>query len=547
MLFSFTRIYYVFASEITYVLNFCFFSYMVLPIQIDFIIDLERIIFFFCVSCISISVFNYSHRYIQIDIFKDRFFLLLFSFVASIFILVFSSNIFCIIVGWDGLGVTSFLLVVYFQNKISINAGLITVLTNRLGDVFLLSAIALLIPLVQWNTVFLRFSLPGNNTFLLGLLFLFGAFTKRAQIPFSRWLPAAMAAPTPVSSLVHSRTLVTAGVFLLLRFKRFFLAHSTLCLFAGSLTMCIAGIVGLFEADFKKIVALSTLRQLGLIISSLGVGAFSLTFFHLITHAFFKALLFLTTGSTIHSAKDYQDLRKISLPGKSAPRTLAIMLIANFRLIGLPFLAGFYSKDLILELMLSRIISPWIFRLFFWGTILTVLYSMRFMLLARNKFMKSFSCFAHTSRDNIIFSAYDQLFWLAVSSGAFLNWLFLKFGIRLILSPERKNFTFFMICFTLLLTIFYRQALGFLNKQKFLKWSLSRIWCLVFLRSRIGQKILFEYTKNYEKVVEKYFVPKTIFSYFSISLHISPILKIRSLPSFYLGFTCWVVLLLFFK
>ena len=149
MLFSFTRIYYVFASEITYVLNFCFFSYMFLPIQIDFIIDLERIIFFFCVSCISISVFNYSHRYIQIDIFKDRFFLLLFSFVASIFILVFSSNIFCIIVGWDGLGVTSFLLVVYFQNKISINAGLITVLTNRLGDVFLLSAIALLIPLVQ--------------------------------------------------------------------------------------------------------------------------------------------------------------------------------------------------------------------------------------------------------------------------------------------------------------------------------------------------------------------------------------------------------------
>ena len=177
-------------------------------------------------------------------------------------------------------------------------------------------------------------------------LALFAAFTKRAQIPFSAWLPAAMAAPTPVSSLVHSSTLVTAGVYLLIRAEDLISATGLrmLPLLAGRATMLIAGVRALFETDIKKIVALSTLSQLGLIIISLGIGGWIITFAHLLAHAYFKALLFMAVGTSIHMADDYQDLRKASL-SLSSRITLTFIGVANLRLCGFPFLAGFYSKD----------------------------------------------------------------------------------------------------------------------------------------------------------------------------------------------------------
>ena len=182
-------------------------------------------------------------------------------------------------------------------------------------------------------------------------LLLTAACTKSAQLPFSAWLPAAIAAPTPVSSLVHSSTLVTAGVYLLFRLGPSLL-HSGLLGFVfrvGVATILMARVRALYETDIKKIVALSTLRQLGLIFTALGLGGFKIAFFHLLAHAFFKALLFMSVGNLIHLSSDYQDLRKIGVCTTSLPVSLSFSLAANMRLMGLPFMAGFYSKDLMLE------------------------------------------------------------------------------------------------------------------------------------------------------------------------------------------------------
>lgn len=185
------------------------------------------------------------------------------------------------------------------------------------------------------------------------MFIILAGLTKRAQIPFSAWLPAAMAAPTPVSALVHSSTLVTAGVYLLIRFYSVFESELLLgaaLFYLGALTMLMAGIVASFETDLKKIIALSTLSQLGLIVLSVGLGNINLAIFHLIVHAIFKALLFLCGGKIIHSFGGEQDIRFIGGINTNLPVSLVTLNVANFSLCGIPFISGFYSKDLILEM-----------------------------------------------------------------------------------------------------------------------------------------------------------------------------------------------------
>lgn len=204
--------------------------------------------------------------------------------------------------------------------------------------------------------------------------------TKRAQIPFSRWLPAAIAAPTPVSALVHSSTLVTAGVFLLIRFYPYLTkvtGFNETILVISSLTIFMAGIRALVECDIKKIIALSTLSQLGVIIASIGLGMPDLAFFHLITHALFKALLFVCAGTLINLHHHSQDLRRIGNLVRQIPLTISCLNIANMALCGLPFLSGFYSKDLIIEITLYNNYRIIILILFIVATIITAAYSVR--------------------------------------------------------------------------------------------------------------------------------------------------------------------------
>nr|AML25790.1 NADH dehydrogenase subunit 5 [Histeridae sp. BMNH 1274329] len=346
------------------------------PIFMTILIDWMSLLFMSFVLFISSMVVYYSEGYMEGDINLTRFILLIFLFVLSMMFLIISPNLISILLGWDGLGLVSYCLVIYYQNVKSFNAGMITALSNRIGDVALLMAIAWMMNFGSWNYIFYL----SDQNFMpwISLLVILAAMTKSAQIPFSSWLPAAMAAPTPVSSLVHSSTLVTAGVYLLIRFSPSFSSKLMFfLLLIASLTMFMSGLGANFEFDLKKIIALSTLSQLGLMMSILSLGESELAFFHLLTHALFKALLFMCAGVVIHNLGNCQDIRFMGSLSVSMPLTCILMNVSNLALCGLPFLAGFYSKDLILEVSSMSLVNILIYSLFYLSTGLTVIYSFR--------------------------------------------------------------------------------------------------------------------------------------------------------------------------
>jgi len=321
-----------------------------LSIEISFLLDIFARVFLLTVSLIRLSVFTFRFRYISPQKFFGRFHLLLIIFVLSIILLILSSNLIFTLVGWDGLGVSSYLLVIYYGRTKSYNAGILTVITNRIGDVLLLIRIGIMLNMGSWSVVYYKEFLGVDN--VLKWLLIIGSFTKRAQIPFRAWLPAAMAAPTPVSSLVHSSTLVTAGVYLL--FRHFLNTgsayNSPVIMFFGLSTITLARLSALNEKDIKKIVALSTLSQLGLIILCIGTSWVFIAFFHLITHAFFKAIMFIRVGNIIHSSQLYQSIKNTGIIFFSSPLNSSTIILARARLCGTPFTAAFFSKEPIIEI-----------------------------------------------------------------------------------------------------------------------------------------------------------------------------------------------------
>jgi NADH-ubiquinone oxidoreductase chain 5 len=328
------------------------------------------------VLLISSMVMFYRTFYMEGDKFFVRFILLVYLFVLSIVFLILRPNLIRILLGWDGLGLVSYCLVIYYQNNKSANAGMITILSNRIGDVAILLGIAWLVNYGRWNFYYLQFIFNSEETTLLLGLIILAAITKRAQIPFSAWLPAAIAAPTPVSALVHSSTLVTAGVYLLIRFN-YIMGCNRFLFYIGTLTIFISGLGANLENDLKKIIALSTLSQLGLIIITLRLGFYEFSFFHLITHAIFKSLLFLCAGVYIHSMGDTQDIRFIGCLNISCPVTSFYFISASLALCGFPFLSGFYSKDIILELFFIGGANLFMIVIVLGATIFTLTYSVR--------------------------------------------------------------------------------------------------------------------------------------------------------------------------
>jgi len=351
------------------------------PVTAAIILDPEGLTYLRVVLFISSNVIKFRKFYMAEDIFINRFTILVVLFVLSIRMLILIPNLIILLLGWDGLGITSFVLIIYYQNNKSLAAGIITALTNRIGDVIILIAIALTLNQGHWNIIHI-----WNSTYLWpqAILIIVAAITKRAQIPFSSWLPAAMAAPTPVSALVHSSTLVTAGVFLLIRFYPFLrsipLFHFVL-LFSAISTILIAGISATTECDIKKIIALSTLSQLGVIITRLGLGMPTLALFHIMTHALFKALLFICAGGLIGLHLHGQDLRWLGNLTAEAPVATSCILIANSALCGLPFMAGFYSKDLVIEFILINNFNWIVVIISFIAVGFTSFYSIRFRVV----------------------------------------------------------------------------------------------------------------------------------------------------------------------
>nr|QGZ08866.1 NADH dehydrogenase subunit 5 [Neelus murinus] len=338
--------------------------------------DWISLLFLSVVTLISGLVMLYSVIYMMGDSNFYRFMLTIFLFVFSMGLLIISPNLVSLLLGWDGLGLVSYCLVIYYQGFKSSAAGLLTVLSNRVGDVALLLAIAWMVNFGGWGFVHLSVMIGSQDIqFLLGLVTL-AAMTKSAQIPFSAWLPAAMAAPTPVSSLVHSSTLVTAGVYLLIRFNTL-IGGSNLLLVTSLMTMFMAGISACFEMDFKSVIALSTLSQLGVMMYSISLYMGDLAFFHLLTHALFKSLLFLCAGLFIHSLMSLQGVSMIGGVMKSFPLTSTLFVGASLCLCGFPFLSGFYSKDMIIEGAVAQEIGGWVWLIMYISMGLTLIYSVR--------------------------------------------------------------------------------------------------------------------------------------------------------------------------
>lgn len=363
-------------------IEWCLISSLSTPVIISLVFDNTSLLYSTVVILISANVLRFSTVYISDDKFINRFTILVVAFIISINLLIYIPHLIILLLGWDGLGITSFILVVYYQNPKSLGAGLITALTNRIGDVAILLSIAWTLSQGHWNI--LHIDPENRNKLILIIAITIAAITKRAQIPFSRWLPAAIAAPTPVSALVHSSTLVTAGVFLLIRFYPFLRSiklFNNIILFVAVSTIIIAGIRATTECDIKKIIALSTLRQLGIIITRIGLGFPQIAFIHMVIHALFKALLFICAGNLIRIHSHAQDLRWIGNTLNRAPITSTCILIANTALCGFPFISGFYSKDLIIETALFSEQNRFILILILISVGFTSFYSIRFSIV----------------------------------------------------------------------------------------------------------------------------------------------------------------------
>nr|QBP33890.1 NADH dehydrogenase subunit 5 [Klapopteryx armillata] len=395
-------------------------------IVMTFLFDWMSLIFMGFVLFISSLVIFYSDEYMSGDLSINRFIILVLMFVLSMMFLIISPNLISILLGWDGLGLVSYLLVIYYQNVKSYNAGMLTALSNRIGDVALLLAIAWMLNFGSWNYIY--YLECGKNTlemYVIGSLVMLAAMTKSAQIPFSSWLPAAMAAPTPVSALVHSSTLVTAGVYLLIRFNVLLVdnALGKFLLLFGGLTMFMAGLGANFEFDLKKIIALSTLSQLGLMMSILAMGFPKLAFFHLLTHALFKALLFMCAGAIIHNMKDNQDIRFMGGMVIQMPLTSSCFNLSNLALCGMPFLAGFYSKDLILEIVALSYLNFFSFVLYFFSTGLTVCYTLRLIYYSMSGDFNTSSLHPLSDEGWVMLRGMMTLSFMAVLGGSMLSWV----------------------------------------------------------------------------------------------------------------------------
>nr|QDP18131.1 NADH dehydrogenase subunit 5 [Algete brunneri] len=457
-------------------------------VVMTFIFDWMSLIFMSFVMFISSLVIYYSNDYMVGEKNMNRFILLILMFILSMVFLILSPNLISILLGWDGLGLVSYCLVIYYQNVKSYNAGMLTALTNRIGDVCILISISWMLNFGSWNYVYYYdFVFNSFEMMIITLLIILAAMTSSAQIPFSSWLPAAMAAPTPVSALVHSSTLVTAGIYLLIRFspmlEGFYFDWFLLVL--GCLTMFMSGLGANFEFDLKSIIAFSTLSQLGLMMGILSMGYSKIAFFHLLTHALFKALLFMCAGSLIHNMKDCQDIRFMGSVVYFMPLTSVCFNVSSMSLCGFPFLAGFYSKDLILELVSSSWLNLLIFFLYFFSTGLTASYSFRlyyYSMLGDNNYFSSF-CF-DDSGYYISFGLIGLLI-VTVFGGSLLSWLIFPCPYLIVLPYYLKFLTIFVVLLGGYLGYFIsKMVLGFSLysfKYYFLTGFLGSMWFMPYL------------------------------------------------------------------
>jgi NADH-quinone oxidoreductase subunit L len=369
---------------------FTWISFGNLNIPFAFLIDPLSCLMLLIVTGVGFIIHLYSIGYMNEDKGYNRFFAYMNLFVFSMLLLVMGANYLIMFIGWEGVGLCSYLLIgFWFRNQEFNNAAKKAFIMNRIGDLgFLLGMFLLFLTFnsLNYEDIFIQarnYPYGSGVIIAITLLLFVGAVGKSAQIPLYTWLPDAMAGPTPVSALIHAATMVTAGVYMVARSNILYvLAPPTMLVIGitGMATLLLAGTIAIYQNDIKKILAYSTISQLGYMFVALGFGAFSAAMFHLTTHAFFKALLFLAAGSIIHALGGEQDIRKMGGLKQSMPKTYWTFLIATLAITGIPPLSGFFSKDEILMHVLTHNPSFWIFAIL--GVLLTAFYMYRLFYLA---------------------------------------------------------------------------------------------------------------------------------------------------------------------
>nr|YP_010945306.1 NADH dehydrogenase subunit 5 [Japanagallia malaisei]WMI45373.1 NADH dehydrogenase subunit 5 [Japanagallia malaisei] len=442
-------IFFIFSILMMYfgIYFFCLDFYLFLEIKLFSLnsVNVFYVLFFdwvslvFCsvVLFISSMVILYSCQYMGYSSYSSmRFLYLVVIFIMSMVLMIISPNLLSILVGWDGLGLVSYCLVIYYSSMSSYLSGLITCMTNRMGDIGLLISLSWMFSYGGWHFIFYN----GYMIYNLFILLSFSCFTKSAQIPFSCWLPAAMAAPTPVSALVHSSTLVTAGIYLLFRFFSNLFISSNFLLYLSMFTLIFSSFCANYEYDLKKIIALSTLSQLGLMMTSLYLGLLDLGYFHLLTHAMFKSMLFLCAGIYIYYMYDNQDIRMMGSLCLFMPVTSVCFNISSMALCGIPFLSGFYSKDFFVEMSIFNGLNFLMYGLIYLSLGLTCCYSFRLFYYSMFYNVKFISLMCFQENLDYMKLSISLLSIFSISFGCFFIWMmncdmmffFLPFYIKIL-------------------------------------------------------------------------------------------------------------------
>nr|BCS79997.1 NADH dehydrogenase subunit 5 [Monomorium triviale] len=493
----------MFYIDIGLMFEWLVFSINSFNMELVVVMDWISCLFVGFVFLISSLIVLYMSVYMYSDSYIDRFTYLVMMFVISMALMILSPNIISILLGWDGLGLVSYCLVVYYQNWMSYNSGMVTVLCNRVGDVSILMVISLMLMLGSWSIWFLL-----NNKLIMFMLVI-AAITKSAQIPFSSWLPMAMAAPTPVSALVHSSTLVTAGVYLMIRFNNMLMESgvSKILLFLSIFTMFMAGMMANLEYDLKKIIALSTLSQLGLMMMILSLGLSIISYYHLLVHAIFKSMLFMCAGIIIHSMMNNQDIRLFGNLNEIIPFTMMSFYISNLALCGFPFISGFYSKDLIMELIYDLKINMFLLFFILISLMLTVMYSFRLYYYMFFNNMKFYSYY-NFKEDLIMNISMMILVMLSVCIGSLLSWMFFFDYYEIYLSLSVKLLTIMLISLGIFLSLFMMKNSMLLSNNygsEFLgsMWFMNMMYLWIYKPVNNISNLIFINDKTWMELVSK--------------------------------------------